>query len=105
MQNLEAYKNIKVPFWVYQNAKEVELALMRKGIQVVPHEVLQPEHCPICRSAFETVESEKNTYLKCTHCGYTQQQFAPSRNEGIMMGTAIGMGLIYLLSALFPQKN
>lgn len=102
-KDVEAYKTIKVPLWVYENAKEVELALMKKGISKIPTEVLEPQSCPICKAKLEPFKTEKeNEYLRCPHCGYTQQRFAgQQRLEGVMLGTAIGMGLIYFLNALF----
>jgi len=102
MQDVEAYKTIKVPLWVYQNAKEVELALSRKGLEHLPEEVLQPQKCPICKSDLQEFQA-KYEYIRCVHCGYTQQRFeaAGPAGEGIVLGTAIGMGLVYLLNALF----
>ena len=105
-KRLEAYKTIKVPVWVYENAKEVELALLRKGFERVPTEVLQPRRCPICTSELRVIKSEKNDYLHCDHCGYTQQLFTPSSGgEGVVLGTAIGMGLVYLLNRLFQRAE
>lgn len=103
VKNVEAYKTIKVPLWVYENAKEVELALIKKGLEKIPLEVLEPRSCPICKSALEPFKTEKeNEYLRCTHCGYTQQRFSRERIlEGVVLGTAIGMGLVYFLNALF----
>lgn len=105
VKRLEAYKTIKVPVWVYENAKEVELALLRKGFERVPMEVLQPRHCPICNSELRVIKSEKNDYLHCDHCGYTQQLFTSTGSEGVVLGTAIGMGLVYLLNRLFQRTE
>ena len=104
-KDVEAYKTIKVPLWVYENAKEVELALMKKGFAKIPVEVLEPQSCPICKAKLEGFKTEKeNQYLRCTHCGYTQQRFADQEQfGGVMLGTAIGMGLIYFLNALFAN--
>jgi hypothetical protein len=107
-KDVEAYKTIKVPLWVYENAKEVELALMKKGLSEIPLEVLEPQSCPICKAKLEPFKTEKeNEYVRCTHCGYTQQRFtSPERYvEGVMLGTAIGVGLIYFLNALFGNGN
>ncbi|GEM_PF-1057729 len=107
MKDLEAYKTIKVPVWVYENAKEVELALLRKGFERLPTEVLQPRECPICTSKLRTIKAQKNEYLHCDHCGYTQQLFelGAKPGEGVMLGTAIGMGLVYLLNRLFQRTG
>lgn len=104
IKDIEAYKTIKVPLWVYENAKQVELTLIRKGIEHIPSEVLQPDQCPICRSELRPLQTQesKYEYVQCVHCGYTQQRFEPTV-EGVMLGTAIGMGLVYLLNAL--HKN
>lgn len=104
--DVEAYKTIKVPLWVYQNAKEVELTLLRKGLAHVPQEVLQPRHCPICNSDLQVLKG-RNEYLHCTHCGYTQQLFEPEKGaaEGVMLGTAIGMGLVYFINRLYRRVN
>lgn len=99
----EAYKTIKVPAWVYINAKEAELALMRKGVGRLPDSVLQPTKCPICKSGLDIRkidDSSEKTYLYCPNCGYTQPKFEGSM-EGIALGTAIGMGLVHLLNTLF----
>ena len=106
-KDVEAYKTIKVPLWVYENAKEVELALMKKGFAKIPVEVLEPQSCPICKAKLEPFKTEKeNEYVRCTHCGYTQQRFAGQEQfEGVMLGTAIGMGLIYFLNGLFGSKT
>lgn len=106
MKNVEAYKTIKVPLWVYENAKEVELALLKKGLEHVPPEVLQPQCCPICNSELEVFQA-KNEYARCSHCGYTQQRFGTGEKspEGVMLGTAIGMGLVYFLNRLFKRAN
>lgn len=104
-RNVEAYKTIKVPLWVYENAKEIELALSRKGIEAIPSDVLQPEHCPICRSGLQAFKA-KNEYVRCTHCGYTQQRInAPADLAGGVLGTAIGMGLVYFINALYKRKG
>lgn len=103
-RDIEAYKTIKVPLWVYQNAKEVELALSKKGLERIPPQVLEPQSCPICKSDLEPFKTEKeNEYLRCPHCGYTQQRFESKEwvSKEIVLGTAIGMGLVYFLNALF----
>lgn len=108
LKDVEAYKTIKVPLWVYENAKEVELALIKKGIEQIPVEVLEPQRCPICKSELEPFKTEKreNEYLRCIHCGYTQQRFTPTeRSREIVLGTAIGMGLIYFLNGLFRSGH
>jgi len=108
MRDVEAYKTIKVPLWVYQNAKEVELALLRKGFSQIPPEVLQPRNCPICNSELQLTKAKgRNEYLQCDHCGYTQQLFEPRKGagEGVMLGTAIGMGLVYFLNRLYRRVN
>lgn len=102
MASADNYKTIKVPQWVYENAKEVELMLMRKGYENLPSKVLSPRECPICSSTLESLE-EDDQYVRCERCGYTQQKFDPKVN-GIVMGTAIGMGLIYLLNTLFDRE-
>ncbi len=106
MKNVETYKTIKVPLWVYENAKEVELTLLRKGYSDLPAEVLQPRHCPICNFELQVITG-RNQYLHCNHCGYTQQLFEPSRGaaEGVVLGTAIGMGLVYFINQLFKRIN
>lgn len=105
VKDVEAYKTIKVPLWVYENAREVELALIRKGIAQLPLTVLEPKRCPICKSELEpfTAGKRENEYLRCDHCGYTQQRFASEEQsyEGVVLGTAIGVGVVYLLNALF----
>lgn len=106
MRDVEAYKTIKVPLWVYENAKEVELTLMRKGFEHIPLEVLQPQCCPICNSELRAVKA-RNEYLHCNHCGYTQQLFESRSGtaEGVVLGTAIGMGLVYFINQLFKRTN
>jgi len=106
MRDVEAYKTIKVPLWVYENAKEVELTLLRKGFEQIPLEVLQPQSCPICNSELEVIKA-RNEYLHCGHCGYTQQLFEPKSGaaEGVVLGTAIGMGLVYFINRLFRRTN
>lgn len=100
----EAYKTIKVPAWVYINAKEAELALMRKGVSRLPDSVLQPTRCPICKSPLNLrkMDDTEKTYLQCPNCGYTQPKFEGSM-EGVALGTAIGMGLVHLLNTLFSN--
>lgn len=107
MKDVEAYKTIKVPLWVYENAKEVELTLLRKGFAQLPLEVLQPQRCPICNSKLGVIKTARNEYLHCDHCGYTQQLFEPRGGtaEGVMLGTAIGMGLVYFINRLFRRTN
>lgn len=101
MANVD-YKTIKVPQWVYENAKEVELTLMRKGFGNLPTKVLNPRECPICSSTLEPSE-EDDEYVRCKRCGYTQQKFDPKVN-GVVLGTAVGVGLIYLLNILFDRE-
>ena len=107
LKDVEAYKTIKVPLWVYENAKEVELALIKKGVGQIPGDVREPHACPICRSDLETFVTEKRSheYLRCPHCGYTQQRFTDRSGEGIVLGTAIGMGLVYFLNGLFGSSS
>ncbi len=100
----EAYKTIKVPAWVYINAKEAELALMRKGVGRLPDSVLQPTKCPICKDDLNLrrMDDTGKAYLHCPNCGYTQPKFEGSM-EGVALGTAIGMGLVHLLNTLFSN--
>lgn len=103
-KDLEAYKTIKVPVWVYENAKEAELALMRKGLGRLPETVLQPTQCPICKSELNLTKLDgTKTYLICLHCGYTQPRFVGGTEGQIALGTAIGMGLVHLLNTLFSN--
>ncbi|MDW8141192.1 MAG: hypothetical protein RMJ90_02775 [Candidatus Bipolaricaulota bacterium] len=102
-KDLETYKTIPVPMWVYANAKEAELAILRKGFDRLPQTVLQPKSCPICKSELtqaQTDDENPKSYLTCLHCGYTQPKFEGS-TEGIALGTTIGMGLVHLLNTLF----
>jgi len=102
-KDVEAHKTIKVPLWVYENAKEAELTLLKKGISQVPGDVRQPQSCPICQSGLETFTTEKRAHecLRCPHCGHTQQRFTDRSGEGIVLGTAIGMSLVYFLNGMF----
>lgn len=102
----EAYKTIKVPAWVYINAKEAELALMRKGVSRLPNSVLQPTKCPICKADLNVrkIDDTGKEYLHCPNCGYTQPKFEGSM-EGVALGTAIGMGLVHLLNTLFGNGH
>ncbi len=105
-RDIEAYKTIKVPLWVYENAKEIELALSRKGFEAIPSDVLEPAHCPICKSPLQMFTASKAQYVRCTHCGYTQQRFTSSEGlEGGVLGTAIGMSLVYFINALFKKQS
>ncbi len=76
---------------------------MRKGFGNLPTKVLSPEKCPICSSTLEPSE-EDDEYVRCERCGYTQQKFDPQSN-GIVLGTAVGVGLIYLLNMLFDRDR
>jgi len=107
LKDVEAYKTIKVPLWVYENAKEAELALIKKGVGQIPGDVREPQTCPICKSGLEPFVTEKRAheYLRCPHCGYTQQRFTDRTGEGIVLGTAIGMGLVYFLNGLFKGSS
>ena len=100
------YKSIKVPKWVYDNSKQVALAISRKGIENIPKEVLSPEACPICKSKMEKVEL-RYSYKKCSHCGYTQQDFVASSNflKGVPIGGGIAIGLSLLIHYLYPTNT
>ena len=108
MKDIEAYKTIKVPLWVYANAKEAELMLLRKGLERLP-EILEPQHCPLCKSELyphpeedqKEQEGLKYDYLRCSHCGYTQRRFEEAGEPSL--GEAIGIGLVYLLNKLFSN--
>jgi len=100
------YKSIKVPKWVYDNSKQVALAISRKGIENIPEEVLSPEVCPICKSKMRKVEL-KYLYKKCPHCGYTQQDFKASSNflKGALIGGGIALGLSLLIHYLYSPDR
>ena len=100
------YKSIKVPKWVYDNSKQVALAISRKGIENLPKEILSPKYCPICGSRMEKVEL-KYSYKRCPHCGYTQQDFAASSNflKGTLVGGGIALGLSLLIHYLYPTNT
>jgi len=100
------YKSIKVPKWVYDNSKQVALAISRKGIENLPKEVLSPETCPICGSRMEKVEL-KYLYKRCFHCGYIQQDFTASSNflKGALIGGGIALGLSLLIHYLYKDKK
>jgi hypothetical protein len=108
MKDVEAYKTIKVPLWVYANAKEAELVLLRKGLERLPGVILEPQYCPLCKSTLEPfpegqtqieIQDLKHNYLRCSHCGYTQPRFVQAGEPSL--GEAIGIGLVYLLNELF----
>jgi hypothetical protein len=105
VKDVEAYKTIKVPLWVYENAKQVELLLLRKGLGRLPETVLEPAHCPNCKSELQLFQQDEERlrlrydYLRCSHCGYTQPRFEASGEPSL--GTAIGIGLVYLLNTMF----
>lgn len=50
MKKPELYRTIKVPQWVHENCKQAEVVLQRKGLEILPKEILEPTNCPICHS-------------------------------------------------------
>jgi len=109
MKDLETYKTIKVPLWVYANAKEAELVILRKGLERLPWEILDPQNCPLCKNELHAHPQEgqkeqeelKHDYLRCGHCGYIQPRFGGAGEPSL--GEAIGIGLVYLLNKLFSN--
>lgn len=98
----KAYRSIKVPQWVHENARQASLMLSRKGIENLPSEVLSPEYCPICESRMQGLRL-RYSYKRCPRCGYTQQDFRASSSflTEAAIGGSIALGLsllIYFLS-------
>ena len=101
--DLEEYKSIKIPKWVYDNWQECQLRLSRKGLGSLPEDILSPSVCPICQEDLEIRESKKKVYLVCSHCGYAQQQLGKAAAESGLGGIAMGLGLGLLLNALMSK--
>lgn len=100
-----SYKSIKVPTWVYENGKRAEVELLRRGLNSVPQESLEPSTCPICATLLETFEL-KYQYVGCPNCGYKQQTFSAASNIATV-GAALGLGAILglALGALFRELS
>lgn len=88
--NLEDYKMIKVPAWVYDNLKQTKIALERKRVALNP-DLTAPDICPRCGERMETLNL-KYEYNKCLTCGYTQQRIDFSATGHIALGIIIGLG-------------
>lgn len=88
--NLENYKMIKVPAWVYDNLKQTKIALERKRVELNP-DLTSPDLCPRCGDSMETLNL-KYEYNKCLSCGYTQQKIDFSTTGHIALGIVIGLG-------------
>ena len=104
-QDATGYKSIKVPTWVYENGKRAEAELIRRGLNPLPRESLEPSTCPVCGTSLETFEV-KYQYAKCPYCGYRQQTFGIATNAATI-GVAIGLGAILglALAALFRELS
>lgn len=104
-QDRTAYKSIKVPTWVYENGKRAEAELIRRGLNSLPEESLEPSTCPACGAFLETFEM-KYQYARCPNCGYKQQTFSAASNIATV-GAAIGLGTIIglALGALFRELS
>lgn len=89
-QNLEDYKMIKVPSWVYDNLKQTKLVLERK--RLIPDTTLtSPDICPRCKKPMEILKV-KYEYKKCLSCGYTQQKINFATAGNIALGMIISLG-------------
>lgn len=104
-QDTAAYKSIKVPTWVYENGKRAEAELIRRGLNSLPQESLEPSTCPICGVPLETFEV-RYQYARCPDCGYKQQTFSVASNVATV-GAALGLGAILglALGALFRELS
>ena len=97
------YRNIKVPEWAYENCRRAETELMRRGLNALPSEVLEPSVCPVCQNELMSQVEVRYHYATCTNCGYRQQAFGVA-SSAPAFGAVIGIAallLIYLLS----QRN
>jgi len=97
---VQQYRSIKVPVWVYENWKQAELALKRRGAEDVaplPAEILAPPRCPACHSRMRSFEL-RYSYRRCERCGYTQQDLTATSN--FLGGAVLGVALTLLFKAL-----
>ena len=104
-QDVVGYKSIKVPTWVYENGKRAEAELIRRGLNSLPQESLEPSTCPICGASLQTFEV-KYQYVRCPDCGYKQQTFSVA-SDIATLGAAPGLGAILglALGAFFRELS
>jgi ribosomal protein S27AE len=87
--------------WVYNNAVAARGELMRRGLNAIPPELLEPPACPNCGGAVEHI-AVGYSRVRCESCGYTQQSVAATATDlgSLGLGVLLGLGLTALLSNL-----
>jgi len=89
------YCSIKVPEVTYEAAQIARMQLIKKGVDVLPKHILQPEKCPLCNGKIEKFEA-RYSYYECKNCGYKQQAFEVKANTFPTLGDVIGLGITFL---------
>ncbi|GAH39890.1 unnamed protein product, partial [marine sediment metagenome] len=101
--NLEDYKMIKVPAWVYDNLKQAKLAIERKKLSI-KSDFTSSNKCPRCKKPMETFKA-RFEYNRCLNCGYTQQKIDLSAAGNIALGIIIGLSTAALWQYLSDVKE
>lgn len=100
------YKTVKVPGWVYDNARVAQAEVLNRGFEAVPVGLREPPHCPVCASAVRHL-TVGYQHIECTSCGYQQQTLAASGSNlaTVGIGFLLGLGVAALLGGLSGSQS
>ena len=94
-------KTVKISGAAYDAIRAAREELLRRGINALPQELVQPPNCPVCGSDLEHLEVAYQ-HLHCSRCNYRQQTLTATSENGVALGIGvlIGLGAAALLNAL-----
>lgn len=100
------YGSVKIPVFAYQGVNLARQELFRRGLDSLPKEIREPDHCPNCRSKLERFEAVTR-FIACSNCSLQIPYFNTTSNMSLGRGVVIGLGLLallYLLSAVDENR-
>lgn len=98
------YRDIKIPEPLYENARILRQHAFEAGFGQIPPQITSPTKCPLCEGSLESFEAGYQ-YVRCTKCGYSQQQLAAAGSGSLGLGIIIGLGLAALAHIISESES
>jgi len=99
-----AYRDIKIPEPLYESARILRQHTFEAGFGQIPRRIISPTKCPLCEGSLETFQAAYQ-YVRCTNCGYSQQQLAAVGSGALGLGVIIGLGLAALAHMIADSES
>jgi len=98
------YRDVKVPEPIYESARILRQRTIEFGLNQIPREITSPAKCPLCHGPLEGFQAAYQ-YMRCSNCGYSQQQLVAQGSGALGLGVIIGLGLAALANLMSESES